>query len=167
MVGNLNIRADTLEASNQVLCDITNQSEWFLHFSRNTLVCLDQGLVVLNLFVHHVECCHVLNDNHCAFLAHVGSLLLFDRDYFLAILFLKVGLVQVDLIGLRVPECRVLNDLCQTELFSWHNIAFNVFKRDENKRLQNLSCQLSWVIDVWYFDQLAKKIQKFLVRELD
>ena len=99
-----------------------------------------------------MECCHVLNNDHCAFLAHVGSLFLLDHDYFFSVLFLKVGLVQVNLIGFRVPKCCVLNDLCKTELFFWNNIAFNVLKRNEDERLQHLSCQLSGVVDVWNFN---------------
>ena len=51
-------------------------------------------MVVFNLLIDNVEGCNVLQHSDRAFLAHVLSFLLLDHHYFLAVLFLKVRLLQ-------------------------------------------------------------------------
>ena len=51
-------------------------------------------MVVFNLLIDNVEGCYVLQHSDHAFLAHVLSLLLLYHYYFLAVLFLKVRLIQ-------------------------------------------------------------------------
>lgn len=146
------ILANALAIRNQVLCDSTNHSEWFLYLSCDALIFLNQSFVFFNFFVHHMECCNVLNYDHGTFLAHVRSRLLLNHNYFLAILFFQIGLIQVDLIVFRVSKCRVFYDLCKTEFFYWNLVVAVVFERDKDERFQHLSCQFSGIVDMGLFN---------------
>ena len=155
----------------QIVGDLSHGFEWLFNLVRYAHVCLNYTKVVLDLFVHHVEGGHVLDEEHVAFIAIAIHLYSFDNNDLLSVLLVKVGFVQVNLEVLRKTVIfSVVHYFFKTVLFHWWCglvISLTCLKWRKDETSEHCLFEFSSIILAWLFYECFQELEERVIKKFD